>query len=645
LACAAIPGLGKSRLAWEFRRLAEPRVAVLEGRCLSYGPGIAYLPLYDLVRRACGAAPTELPDRAVTKIELKIKALELDIALAHYLCHAFGLPTGDPAMAQLDPQTLRARTFDALRRLLIAEARPRPLVVLVEDLHWIDRTSEEFLAEFAEQVPLVPLMLLVTYRAGYAPPWTGKPSTSQLALRPLPPAASEQIVASVLGRSDPAAAAAIAARGEGNPFFLEELARVVRDQATDAAGVTVPVTIQQVLAARIDRLSADQKAAIQVAAVLGREVPLNLAGDIWDAPVPLPARLEELTHLDFLYERRGAPERTFVFKHALTREVAYDTMLHGRRRELHGRAGAALEQSSASQRFEHCELLAYHYSHSASLARAVPYLAAAGDRAKDRYANQEAIAFYRQAITLIEELDSGHCADDYRAVCEGLGAVLGRLSQFDAAINAYRKALAVARSQLQEAHLHVRCSEAETGAHRYQKALAECDLAEQALGPTPDPPDPQWLSAWLAVQEARMRILYWLNDTEEYARLIGRVRPYAEAHGSAEQRAGFLDAALLLSFRLDRFLISDQTMQLARAGLRAAKESESPDYWWGRCSISGSRWSTTETWTKQRWCWANACRRPNGAATPNCARGHSPTSWSPRESAATPRRCGKQSAR
>src|SRR5215467_9160980 len=192
------PGLGKSRLALELRRLAEDRAAVLEGRCLSYGAGIAYLPLFELVRNSCGIGAGDSPDLAATKIELRVKALELDVALVHYLRHAFGLPAGDPGLAAVDPQAIRARTFGALSRLLMAEAGRRPLVVLVEDLHWIDQTSQDFLADFAGELPSVPIMLLVTYRPGYCPPWAGKSFSSQLALRPLSAAASEQIVASVL---------------------------------------------------------------------------------------------------------------------------------------------------------------------------------------------------------------------------------------------------------------------------------------------------------------------------------------------------------------------------------------------------------------------------------------------------------------
>jgi hypothetical protein len=211
---AGDPGLGKSRLALEFCRLAGPYAAVLEGRCLSYGASIAYLPLFELVRNACGIAAGDSPNQAGTKIELKFKALELDVSLAHYLRHAFGLPAGDPGLATLDPRTIRTRTFDALGQLLVAQAGHRPIVMLLEDLHWIDQTSQEFLAGFVDELPSVPIMLLATYRSGYSPPWIGKSYTSQLALRPLSAAASEEIVASMLAGGDRGSAAAIAERGK-----------------------------------------------------------------------------------------------------------------------------------------------------------------------------------------------------------------------------------------------------------------------------------------------------------------------------------------------------------------------------------------------------------------------------------------------
>jgi class 3 adenylate cyclase/tetratricopeptide (TPR) repeat protein len=572
------PGLGKSRLALEFRRMAGDRAAFLEGRCLSYGAGIAYLPLFDLVRNACGAAPGERPEAVAAKIEEKVKALELDLSLAGYLEHAFGVTAGDPGLATLDPRAIRARTFEALRLMLAAEARRRPLVVLVEDLHWIDQTSEDFLAEFAGDLASLPIMLLVTCRPGYPPRWATRSFATQIALRPLSVAASEQIVASILEAGDPEAAV-IAGRGDGNPFFLEELARASRDQATGTAGAVVPETVQEVLAARIDRLSADQKAALQVAAVLGREFSLALAEEIWDHDAPLDRRLQELKALEFLRERDGHPGRAFMFRHALTREVAYDSLLQVRRRELHGRAGAALEESQADP-VEQSDLLAYHYARSATPARAFPYLVTAGDRARDRYANEEAIAAYSQVISLIEELHGDARPGPYRAVCESLGTTLARLSRFDEAIDAFRKGLAVAHGGQERAHLYVLVGQAEEGAHRYSDALEQCDLAEEALGAASDPPGPEWLSSWLAVQDARMTVLYWLNDIDGLARLIERVRPLAEAHGSADQRMNLLFSIFQFQFRRDGYEVTDETLELARGGYAAAQQADPPPLWW-----------------------------------------------------------------
>jgi class 3 adenylate cyclase/tetratricopeptide (TPR) repeat protein len=586
---AGDPGLGKSRLALEFCRVAQDRATVIAGRCLSYGASIPYLPLFELVRNACGITADDAADLVTNKLELWVKALELDVSLAHYLRHAFGLADGDRGLADLDPQAIRDRTFDALSRLLAAEATRRPLVVLVEDLHWIDQTSEDFLAGLADELLSVPIMLLATYRPGYFPPWTGKSFASQLALRPLSAAASEAIVASVLAGGDrsgaavPAdgdrAAAAIAGRGEGNPFFLEELARAARDRASDAIEDTVPETVQEVLAARIDRLSADQKAALQVAAVLGREFSLDLAEEVWDGTVPLDALLQELKRLEFLRERRSSIERMFVFKHALTRDVAYDGMLQARRRQLHGQVGAALERSDGSQRFERGELLAYHYARSDKPAWAIPYLHAAGDRARDRYANEEAIAVYSQAISLIDDLGVDQSTDAYGAVCESLGRVLVRLSRYDAAVEAYTKGLAAVRDAFQQAHLHVLCSEAEAGAHRYAAALTHCDQADQALGPVPETPDPRWLSSWLDVQHERMGVLYWLDDTERYGQLIERVRPFVETHGSDEQRMSFFLSVLGRSFRRDRYLVDDETLEFARAAYAIARTDPAAWRW------------------------------------------------------------------
>jgi eukaryotic-like serine/threonine-protein kinase len=577
---AGDPGIGKSRLASEFIRLAEPSATILEGRCLSYGAGIPYLPIFELVRNACGIAVNEPADLAASKIELKVKSLDLDVALAHYLRHAFGLPTAGQDSAVVDPQAMRARTFDALRRLLLAAAARRPVVVLIEDLHWVDQTSEDFLAGFTDELPSAQIMLSVTYRPGYSPPWIGKSFASQLALRPLAPAACEQIVTSIIDReTDARLAATIAARGEGNPFFLEELARASQDRVTTATDGAVPATVQEVLAARIDRLSAEQKTVLQLAAVLGREFSLDLAWEIWDGGGSLDQRMQELKALEFLRERHGGAERTLVFKHALTRDVAYDGMLASRRRELHGRVAAIMERSGDRQ-LEHPELLGYHLARSAEPGRAIPHLAVAGDRASERYANEEAVALYQQAISLAEQLHADGYPDSYMTTCERLGTVLERLCRYDEATDAYDRALAIETDPLGRARLHHLCGFAEDGAHRYPRAVARCDLAEQALGPLPESPTTEWFTTWYDVQDLRMDVLYWLGDTEELARLIERTRPLIDAHGSLVQRANFLLNMAAFAMRRDRYFIAEETLRLHREAYALAAEEDFSALWW-----------------------------------------------------------------
>ena len=170
--------------------------------------------------------------------------------------------------------TIKGRTFEALRKLLLAKAS-RPLLLVIEDAHWIDRTSEEFLTELVDELPSVPVLLLATYRPGYNPPWLGKSFVTQIALRPLSREAGERIVAAILGETNDATAR-IVGRGEGNPFFLEELARAARQQADSRSDGSVPTTVQDVLAARIDQLDAGDKSAVQVASVLGREFSLDV---------------------------------------------------------------------------------------------------------------------------------------------------------------------------------------------------------------------------------------------------------------------------------------------------------------------------------------------------------------------------------
>jgi class 3 adenylate cyclase/DNA-binding SARP family transcriptional activator len=395
------PGLGKSRLAHELRLAADESTVVLQGRCLPFGTAVPYLPILDLVREACGIAPEDDREIVAAKIGATLDELRLDPDSSRYLHHALDVTAGDAQLVALDSATLKGRTFAALQGLLLAKAR-QPLLVVIEDAQWFDHTSEEFLTELVDELPTVPVLVLATYRPGYNPPWLGKSFVTQIALRPLSREAGERIVEAILGDTNDATER-IVNRGEGNPFFLEELARAARQEPERSSG-SVPTTVEDVLAARIDGLDAEDKSAIRIASVLGREFSLYLIESVWDSDAALLPVLEKLKRREFLHERYGGTERTFVFKHALTRDVAYDGLLEDRRRSLHGRAGAALERSYAGRLHEKYELLAFHYSRSSERERAADYLELANRKASAQHAMEEALGYFYEALGILEGL-------------------------------------------------------------------------------------------------------------------------------------------------------------------------------------------------------------------------------------------------
>lgn len=404
------PGIGKSRLVYEFRRsLCNRQVSYLEGRCLSYGGSVPYLPIVDVVRTNCGIVEADAPGVVAEKVRFGLQEVGLDADRhAPYVLYLLGLGEGAPALRQLSAEAIKARMFETLRAWSLHGSRRRPLIIAIEDLHWIDRSSEEYLASLAESVAGAPVLLLCTWRPGYRPPWTEHSYVTQLALRRLGPRDSLSVVRSVLGadRMPEALARVILQRGEGNPFFLEELARAALEYGEGAADTFVPDTIQGVLMARMDRLPDLPRRVLQTASVLGREVPLRLLETVWPEPAGLAEQLQELQSLEFVYERAG-PERGFVFKHALTQDVAYETLLEGRRRALHAAAGRALESLYAERLEEVYDRLAHHYSKTDEAPKAIEYLMLFADRAARMHAHSEAARALEEALGHVVRLPAG----------------------------------------------------------------------------------------------------------------------------------------------------------------------------------------------------------------------------------------------
>ena len=396
------PGLGKSRLAYELRLAAEVDTVALQGRCLPFGTAVPYLPILDLVRQACGIAPDDDRESVAAKIGTTLEELRMDPDFGRYLHHALDVTSGDAQLLALEPATMKGRTFEALRKLLLAKAS-RSLLVVIEDAHWIDRTSEEFLTELVDELPSVPVLLLATYRPGYNPPWLGKSFVTQIALRPLSQGGRRTDRRSN-PRRDERRDREDRRSGRGKPLLPRgtRSSRTTGDRQPlrwldpdDRAG-RPGRTNRPARRRRQERRPSCVRARARVLARPHREV--------WDGDGALLPALDELKRREFLHEQHGGTERTFVFKHALTRDVAYDGLLEERRRSLHARAGAAVERSYAGRLHEKYELLAFHYSRSSERERAADYLELANRKASAQHAMEEALGYFYEALAILEDL-------------------------------------------------------------------------------------------------------------------------------------------------------------------------------------------------------------------------------------------------
>ena len=402
-------GIGKSRLLDEFRQwLTQHPVTYLEGRCLSYSQDTPYRPILDMLRHACGLNELDPPqaiERQVHRYLQEVGMVPEDSA--PYLLHLLGVPAGTARLPVLTPEELKARIYGTCRHLVRQASQQHPLVIAIEDVHWIDSTSEALLTSLVEYIAGVPILLLGTYRAGYRPPWLAKSYATQFALQPLTCRAGRRLLQAVFATTavPEALIQRLLEQAEGNPFFLEELAWTVLEHGASSPSVEVPDTVQAVLTARIDRLLPSEKHLLQVAAVIGKDVPLALLAEV--AELPLEAVHRGFAHLqsvEFLYESRLVPVPVYTFKHALTREVAYQSLLRSTRQPYHQRIVQALAEQFPETVGLYPELLAHHYTEAGLVEQAIPYWQQAGQRALERSANHEAVSHFTKGLELLRSL-------------------------------------------------------------------------------------------------------------------------------------------------------------------------------------------------------------------------------------------------
>jgi class 3 adenylate cyclase/tetratricopeptide (TPR) repeat protein len=415
------PGVGKSRLVWEFGH--SHRTAgwlVLETRSVSYGRATSYLPVIDLLKSYFGIEARDDPRRVREKVAGKVLTLEEDLRpVLTPLLALLDVPLTDSQWEALDPTQRRQRILEAVKRLLLRESQEQPVLLVCEDLHWIDSETQALLDSLVESLPTARLLLLVNYRPEYEHHWGHKTYHTQLRLDPLPPESAEALLGALLG-ADPALAPLkrrLIARAEGNPFFVEESVRTLVESGVLVGergsyrllkpfeSTQVPATVQAVLAARIDRLAPEDKRLLQAAAVIGKDLPYPLLQAI--AELPSDALREGLARLqmaEFLYETSLFPDLEYTFKHALTHEVAYGSLLQGRRRALHARIVTAMESVYAERAAEQAERLAHHALRAELWEKAVTYERQAGAKSEARSAHRQAAAYLEQAIMALEHL-------------------------------------------------------------------------------------------------------------------------------------------------------------------------------------------------------------------------------------------------
>ncbi len=415
------PGVGKSRLVWEFTHSHRSQAwLVLEAASVSYGKATTYYPVIELLRRYFQIEARD--DSRKVREKVTGKLLSLDRALESTLpvfLSLLDVPADDAEWAQLDPPERRRRTLDALKRLLVRESQVQPVLLVFEDLHWIDSETQAFLDSLVESVPTIQLLLLVNYRHEYTHDWGSKTYYQQIRLDTLPTASARELLGALLGTDAGLAALQrlLIERTQGNPFFLEETVRALGETgelrgergsyrlAGSVDNLQVPTTVQSTLMARIDRLAPEDKRLLQAAAVIGKDFPFTFLQAIAEEPEEaLRQGLLRLQAAEFLYEARLFPDLEYTFKHALTHEVAYGSLLQNRKTLLHGRITETIERLDADRLAEHTERLAYHSFRAERWDRAASYALQVARRAREREAWGETRAALEQGLAAVTHL-------------------------------------------------------------------------------------------------------------------------------------------------------------------------------------------------------------------------------------------------
>ncbi len=450
------PGMGKSRLTHEFIHSAQARGwAALKISAAPHDKNAAYLPVIQLLRTLLELPELDSPTDLDASMSYKFEVLELVLrAFLPALYSLLDLPVEDPAWQRLDPRHRRYQIIEAIKALILRQAGEESCLLVFEDLHWIDTETQGVLDALVATLGAAHLLLLVTYRPEYQHDWASRSYFTQIHVEPLEADFAERFLALLIGDMSDLKRLLIE-RTEGTPLFMEETVRALVEGGVlegerghyrltrDIGDIEIPATVQATLAERIDRLPPESKELLQMASVIGQELPIALLRCIVEVPEDeMERQLAELQGSEFLYQSRMLPEPVYVFNHALTHDVAYDSLLKSRRRKLHARVGEAIEKIYAGRLLEFIETLADHYEKGERWNKAVVYQLRAAEKAKEQFAYTRALQFCQRVLACAERLRESD--DDVRralVLCGDLWSLIGEREQ---ANDYYDRALCMA---------------------------------------------------------------------------------------------------------------------------------------------------------------------------------------------------------